>query len=440
MSKSLLDEIKGKRLLFMGAVGYFCDAVKQARDMGIYTVVTDYIPNSPAKAYADKAVDVSTTDIDALENLVKEEKIDGVFVAWSDNNHYAAEELCRRLKLPFYATKEQLLTFTNKELFKEACNKFGVSVVPQFNLTSELKKDDVNALEFPVIIKPSDSYGGRGITICHSENELGGAVEEALSQSKSKRFITEKYMDDEHYDTMCLYYTIQDGIPALSAMTDRYMQEFAGGKRLNTAIFYPSQYLSRFLSNSMNEKIKNMLKGLGVQNGTIFLEGCVNADDFYLWESGFRLCGAQQNIFPAYFNGVDVQKMLICHALTGKMADEDLMCKEDPYFGGGAACNGLVFLRPGKITSIEGLDEIKGMDSVISFTQLLRNGDSVKESDVGTLNQSFARFHAVAKSREELCEIIDNIFKKLVIKDESGDNMVICSYDYNEILRDKRWA
>lgn len=435
-----MDNIKGKKLFFLGATGYFYNAVMQAKQMGIYTIVTDYFPNSPAKAIADKAYDVSTVDIDAVEKIARDENVDGIFVAWSDNNHYIAEELCRRLELPFYATQEQLLTFTNKRLFKEACKKFDVSVVPQFTLTAELKKEDVKSLEFPVIIKPCDSYSGKGITICHAEDELKGAVAEALSKSKTKQFLTEKYMDDEHYDTICLYYTIQDGIPALSAMTDRYMQEFEGGKRLNTAIFYPSQYLPRFLSSSMNEKIKNMLKGLGVQNGTLFLEGCVNADNFYLWEAGFRLCGAQQNIFPAYFNGVDVQKMLICHALTGKMADENLMCKEDPYFGGNAACNGLVFLKPGKIASIKGIDEIKDMDSIIGFTQLLQTGDSVNESDVGTLNQSFARFHAVAKSREELCQIIDNIFKKLVIKDELGDDMVICSYDYDEILRNKRWA
>lgn len=439
MSKNMSEELKGKKILILGGMGYSCDVVKQAKEMGVYTVVTDYIPNSPAKSVADKAYDVSTTDVDALEKLCRDEEIDGIFVGWSDTNHYMAEEVCRRMGFPFYANYEQLRTFTDKILFKETCKKYGVSTVPEFKLTAELNEDDVAKLQFPVIIKPCDSYGGKGITICNSKDEIADAVDEALSMSKSKQFIVEKYMDDENYDTICLYYTIQDGIPALSAMTDRYMQRFGDGKRLNTSIIYPSQYLPRYISE-MDECVKAMLKGEGLHTGTIFLEGCVDSMGFYLWESGYRLCAAQQNIFPAYFNGVDVQRMLICYALTGRMADENVIDKENPYFGGRAACNGLVFLKPGELCSADGVDEIKNMKNIINFTQLLKAGDIVKESDVGTLCQSFARFHAVAENNEELRQVIKDVFGKLNIKDKAGNDMVICNYDYDEIFGKKRWA
>ncbi len=436
MSK-VLEEVKGKRLLVLGATGYFCEVVRKAKSMGIYTIVTDYFPDSPAKAIADKAYDVSTVDIDTLERIAKEEKIDGVFVAWSDINHYVAEELCRRLGLPFYATREQLFTFTNKRAFKDCCRRFGVPTVPEYRLTEELLPEDMAALEYPLIVKPADSYSGKGITICNSAEEVPGAVAEALSKSRKKQFLVEKYMKDGDTDAVGIYYTIQDGKAALSSMTDRYMVEF-GTKRLNTAIFYPSQYLDRFI-REVDPQMKSMLSGMHMQNGVIFFEGCVDADSFYLWESGFRLCGAQQNILPAYINHVDSGEMLICHALTGRMADTDMTALEDPYFKGKHACNGLVFLKPGKISAIEGADQIRAFPGVINLTQLRVPGDEIKQDEIGTLNASFGRFHIVADTQKELFELIDSIHAALHVTDTDGREMCVSSYDYTEIALPKKW-
>lgn len=434
----MMEQVKGKKLLVLGATGYFCEAVKQAKQMGIYTIVTDYFPNSPAKKIADKAYDASTTDIETIEAIARKEQIDGIFVAWSDINHYVAQQLCERLNLPFYATEEQLKTFTNKHEFKQCCRRYNVPTVPEFKLTAEMLPEDMAALEFPVIIKPSDSYSGKGITICHSAEDIPGAVEEALSKSRSGLFLTEKYMDDDHYDTIAAYYTIQDGEVALSSMTDRCMSEFENNKRLNTSIFYPSQYLPRFLKE-VDPYVKNMLRGMNMQNGVIFFEGCVNGEGFALWESGYRLCGAQQNIFPAYINGVDSQKMLICHALTGKMAEENLLDREDPFFRGKYACNGLVFLSQGKIVSIHGVEEVLKMPGVINLTQLRQVGDVIREEDIGTLNQSFGRFHIVADSRQGLYELIEKIIGCLQIRSESGNEMCLHTYDPADADKPRRW-
>lgn len=430
--------LQGKRLLILGATGYFCEAVKQAKSLGIYTIATDYFPNSPAKAIADKAYDVSTTDIDALERIAKEERVDGVFVAWSDINHYVAEELCRRLGFPFYGTKEQLFTFTNKCAFKDCCRRFGVPVVRDFELTDQMAPEHMAKLEYPIIIKPADSYSGKGITICHTPEEVPAAIREALSKSKTRQFLTEKYMDDEHYDTVGIYYTIQDGVPALSSMTDRCMSEFINNKRLNTAIFYPSQYLDRYI-REVDPLVRNMLCGMEMKNGVIFFEGCVNQEGFFLWESGYRLCGAQQNIFPAYINHVDSQKMLISHALTGRMAEKNMIEMEDPYFKGKAACNGLIFLEPGEIHAISGVEDIIKIPGVVNFTQLRQVGDVIRADEIGTLNQSFARFHIVADSQAGLRTLIDSIFARLRVCGEDGKNMCLDLYDFESISTPKRW-
>lgn len=432
-------ELKDKRLLVIGATSMMATAVETAKKHGIYTVVVDYFEDSPAKKIADKAYLVSTADTEMLLEICKNEKIDGVYSNYSEVNQFFTLDLTERGGYYNYATREQANILANKANFKAACRKYGVGVVPEFELDENCKQQDLAQIEYPAIVKPVDSFSGKGITICQNEEELREAIPVALGVSKSRKFLVEKYMSDEDYDVIAVYYSIQDGKVALSSMVDRYMVDFENKRRLNTALVYPSQYLGRFL-NEMDAPIRNMLEGLGVQNGSIFMEGAVNDSGFYLWEAGYRLCGAQQNIFPAHINHLDMQEMLICHALTGKMADENLMHLEDPWFKGKVACNGLIFVRPGKVCDVKGIEQVLGMPGVINFTQLMHAGDVVNEGDIGTLNQSFARFHIVADNKDELFALITSIMNTISVEDENGENMTINTFDFDLMRCDKRWA
>ena len=125
----MYENLKGKRLLFLGGIRILCDAVKMAKAMGIYTIVTDYLPDSPAKKIADASYMVSTTDVDAVVELCKREKVDGVFTAFIDSMLPYARQICDRLGLPFYASEEQIRLSLDKSFFKETCMKYGVPVV-----------------------------------------------------------------------------------------------------------------------------------------------------------------------------------------------------------------------------------------------------------------------------------------------------------------------
>ena len=116
------DKLKGKRLLILGGISHMVDVVNTAKALGIYTIVTDYDKESPAKKISEKSYDLSTTNIDSLEKIAKDERIDGVFTGFEDTNTFSALELCKRLGLPFYATKKQLDISSNKSNFKKYVN------------------------------------------------------------------------------------------------------------------------------------------------------------------------------------------------------------------------------------------------------------------------------------------------------------------------------
>ena len=125
-----------KKILILGGITHMMDVVRKAHEMELYTIVCDYSNISPAKKMSDKSYDISTVDIDKLETVAKEEKIDAVFAGFEDLNTWNALQLCERLKLPFYATRRQLEITSNKKKFKEFCRYCGVPVVPEYSINS----------------------------------------------------------------------------------------------------------------------------------------------------------------------------------------------------------------------------------------------------------------------------------------------------------------
>jgi len=205
----------GKTLLILGATAYSINVIKTARAMGIRTIVVDPVKNAKAKSHADAYYDVDTTNIDTLYQIALTEKVDGIFTGYSDVNLFSCRALCDRLGLPFYATYEQLKKTTDKLMFKDMCRKYDVGTVPQYD------ENDLANVPYPIIIKPADSWGSKGISVCYCYEDTPAAVEKARMYSKTSQIIVEKYMGG--YDVVNIDYIMQDGKILLSAVGDRYV-------------------------------------------------------------------------------------------------------------------------------------------------------------------------------------------------------------------------
>ena len=99
---------KDNRILFLGGFPQMEDVVNKAKEMGIYTIVVDMDPHSPAKKIADKSYDISTNEIDTLADVCIAENITGIFNGFEDFNIHIARVLCEKMSLPFYANNRQL--------------------------------------------------------------------------------------------------------------------------------------------------------------------------------------------------------------------------------------------------------------------------------------------------------------------------------------------
>lgn len=427
--------VRGKRLLILGGNPETAALVRHANAMGVVTIVVDPNPDAPAKREAAESYDVDGRDIPALIDLARRVRVDGVLVGVADILVGAYREVCAALGFPCYASERSVDAFTTKDGFQSACKTFGIACIPAFTLDKSLAKADVDALRYPIMLKPVDSGGGVGMVVCENSDELASGVDFALSHSKRGGFIAERYMT---CDDVFAYYTFKDGAVFLSAMADRLTTRVQGKTSpVCIAASYPSRHLDTYLE-TVHPRMCRMFEGLGVRDGVLNIQFFVDGDDFFAYDPGFRLQGEAPHIVINAVNRFDHRSMLVEFALTSRMGDVDLTVANDPRLRGHRACTVWFLLKAGTIARLEGLDAVRRHASVAFVLQRFSEGDVVTPAMVGTERQVLARIYVIAGSDQELADKVVEIQCLVRAIDAEGRDMMVDQVDPLQLMTVQR--
>lgn len=421
-------DIRGKKLLVLGGGTATLDLVKNAKEMGVYTIATDNIPTGAAKAIADEQAMVSTVDFDALEALIKEKNIDGVFCGPSEFNIRNLIALCERIGLPCYTTMEVWDRCANKDEFKQYCIKNGVDCPRQFFVDENSTEEELDAVDYPVIVKPVDSSSSNGITVCHDKTTLRDACRFAMGFSKCKRIVVEKYIQNGGA-LFGARYVLIDGEAYPYMLMDTYIADPNDTKGLISHFTCTPSKHSQYYMEHMDKAVRAMLKDMGLKNGVAFFQALPSNGKIYFHEMGYRLSGGMLFKMTVPLMGVNDMKMMIRYALGGGMCAPEEVNKLDISCAGRFGAQLMVPLSVGTIASIQGLEELKKLPCLQDFIQYYHEGDVIAEKVLGTLGQHFGRFTMVADSKEELFEAVKRINKELVILGEDGAQMNRMPFD-----------
>ncbi|WKA58240.1 hypothetical protein QWY16_17335 [Planococcus shenhongbingii] len=412
-----------KKILILSGIVQMIDVIETAQRMGLYTIVTDRDPSSPAKKYADKHYNISTSDTEKLAEIARAEGVDGIFNAFDDVNTWNAQALCQELDLPFYATAEQLEICSDKNKFKEYCRAFGAPVIEEYELDDDLSEENLKKLKYPVIIKPVDSYASQGITVCHSPEEVRTGYEKALGFSKLKKVIVERFVD-EAYGVQTIY-TIQNGNIVLNGVADRFVHKHSEEfPPLPIAMIFSSQHREQYIE-SVDPYVRKLIEGIGIRNGVVFIQSLFENGSFYIYEMGFRLGGSQLYSIIEKQTGVNQVEMMLALALGENIDHLDMSLYDNghmPY----PSCNLPILLKGGTISEITGIDIIRELPAVIHTAISKSAGDEVRVT--GSYTQMFGRFTIVANSTEELHDTISTIYDKLKIVSTEDEDMLLVKY------------
>lgn len=418
-------KLQGKRLLIMGGMRISCEIVRKAQEMGIVTIVADYYPKekSPAKIIADEAIEVSVTDVDAVVRAIKEYQIDGVFVGFNDMLLPYYAEICRKAGLPCYGTKEQFDTLIAKDRYKALCRQFGVPTIPEYDINDE-------HINFPVLVKPVDSSGSRGITICHNRKELEEAVTIGKQASNTGKVLIERYMNGRE---VTVFWTFQNGNYYLSALANRHVKHNQGSDVIPLPVGYtfPSVFLPKYRAE-VEVNCKRMFRHLGIKDGMMFMQCKVEDGTCYVYDLGFRLTGSLEYKILKRICGYDPMEMMICFALSGRMGEESIANNAMPEFKT-PAFNVSCLCAPGTIKDITGIDKVKSFPEVEDVVIAHTPGETITEDMKGLLAQITVRVLGSVQSKEFLFLLMQKIGNTIRITGENGENLLLSGIEIGDI-------
>lgn len=420
-----MEVFTGRKLLVLGGASFHIKLVKAAQELGAYTIVTDNLPydRSPGKQVADEYWDNDIFDIQGLVQRCKESAVEGVISGWLDPCQRPYAELCQKLGLPCYGTPEQFHKMTDKITFKKMCKQYGIDTIPEYSVDEALQGD----ITYPVFVKPNDSRGSRGQTICYKKEELIPAIDAAKAESSNGEVIIERYIrgSQEFHVT----YFFVNGKPYLLRTSDNYCgsEEMNMQKVVSCAVM-PSRYTKEYLLTA-HFKVVQMFKALGIKNGPIFMQGFEDNGVFRFFDPGLRFPGVDFELIFKKVIGVDLMKAMVQIAFTGKC---DINIPDDAVRLNGKRGSVLYLtVTAGHIAKIEGEDTVKALSDVVSYLPRCKEGDTIAWNF--NVNQRLAEIDLVSETTEELLQSIKHVNSNIRVLDDDGEDLVFARFDTTRV-------
>lgn len=296
-----------KKLLFLGGTMQQIPAIKQAKDMGIYVITCDYLKENPGHKYADEYYNVSTTDLDGVLALAKKCNIDGIVAYASDPAAPTAAYVAEKLGLsgnPFESVK----ILTQKDLFRDFLINNGFNSPKAKGYSSfEQAMEEIDEFRFPVMIKPVDSSGSKGVVKIFEKAELKDAVEEALYYSRNGRFIIEEFIVKKGYQVSGDGFSV-DGTLVFTSYGNELYSKSCDGTRDYVALgeFWPS-FLTKEQKKKVDDELQELITALDMKTCAYNIEVIIDEnDDVYILELGPRNGGSYIPQLIKYATGVDM--------------------------------------------------------------------------------------------------------------------------------------
>lgn len=294
-------------VLVMGAIASFVDLIEDVRELGFEPICCDYYEHAPAKNKVKYSYDVSTMDIDALEEIARKHDVCAILSAFSDRNLLPTYELSRKLGLPTFYTPEFIELLTNKIEMKKCFVENGFPVIPYRIIKEDFADDALNGIHFPVIVKPVDGYGSKGIKICKDLKEIRQEFEAA---SKASLAYGDTILVEEFYaaDEISISAWVKDGT---SYITCTYDVSRNFGQEVSLAyVAFPSKY-GKVYQEEFKELVQRLTNVVGIKDGPVTVQCYIGEDGVKIGEYLYRLAGGSPYLYPAMWGGPNIAKMLI---------------------------------------------------------------------------------------------------------------------------------
>lgn len=284
-----------KKILLLGGSGQQVIAIQTAKKLGYYTVLCDYLPDNPGKDVADIFYQVSTTDKDEVLSVARKEKIEGIVAYSSDPAAPTAAYVSEQMGLPGipYQIAE---SFCEKHLFRKFLETNGFNTPKSVALKKDSDATIIKKLHFPIIIKPTDSSGSKGVSVVESFEQVEPAIEAAIKIGRNGIIIAEEYIVRDHRDVIEAEIFVVDGTVKIWGLMNTIRDERTN-PLVPAAYSYPLN-ISESRKLLVKEEVQRLITATGVKYGAFNIEIVITKEEkLYFLDAGPRNGG---NMLPEF--------------------------------------------------------------------------------------------------------------------------------------------
>lgn len=395
-----------KRIMLLGGIRYLFPVIKIAHDMGYYVITADYLPDNIAHKYSDEYVNVSIIDKDAVLKVAQEKQIDGILSYGVDPGVVSAAYVAERMGLPFQCSYKAACILQDKSLFRQFLQEHGFNC-PTMADYKNFDEAIANAgsFEYPVIVKPVDSAGSKGVSKVENSTAFEQACRYAFDNSISGHIIVEQYLEADGTPSGSESFFV-DGELKYNAFYDQLFDKGAANKFAPAIEYWPSAKPQKYIDEIKSE-LQRLGKLLGITTGLFNIEWRISGGKAYLMEVSPRAGGNRLAEILNYATDVN-----IIYAETVKSVGIKPEGVKEPTYNGYYAIYNIHSEKAGRLEDLV-IDEELSKHIVEKELRVLK-GDMISSftganASMGTL---FLRF----SNHKEMIQSLNSIHNHLLIK------------------------
>lgn len=356
-----------KTILVLGAGDGSIPTYRAAQALGFRTLGVDRNPDAVARPLADEFLPLCIRESEAIiAALADRDDIVGVVAPATDLGLASLRAVADTYGFP-RLSDGAIAAAWDKVVFLACCAAVGA---PTYQVVTGTTVDALVAgartLRGPMIVKPRDGSGSRGVRRCSSVAEVRDAAAEALDESTTGRAVVEEYVEGSHHTIEAFW---QDGRLALSAITTRVMTPppFAVTESHRAPSGLPPAVEQRVV-----DLVSRVCRHVDFGWGPLDVDFVVDpAGEVYLIEMGARVGGSGYTELIRHSFGVDVAQAYVQGA-AGLPLDLGPAHEIRP---------GRLFMlhsdRAGELLSVRGEREVRSMPELRDMAIVVRPGDAV---------------------------------------------------------------
>ncbi len=384
--------------------------IKELKRREITVLLADYYENPVAKPYADEFYQISTLDVEAITELAREQKVDFLITACTDQALLTVARVSETLGLPCYIDYKTALNVTNKSYMKKVFLENQISTA-KYVVMAQLDTEAIADLRYPMIVKPVDCNSSKGVKKVYNPEELAAAFAEAVALSRTKTAIVEEYIEGLE---ITIDVQIENG--KAYVLSTAYSDKIADDDKF---VIFRSRYPVAETPEVMEQirtTAQQIADAFGLKNSLMLIQMISDGKRVYVLEFSARTGGGVKYSLIKKVSGFDVISAVVDLTL-GKIPHVEIRQPENKFIS-----NVFIYCKPGKFDRLSGFEELK-QEGIVSDYYLFK-WQGAQMCNATNSGDRIAGFTVQADTLAELQENYDQALARIKVLDVDGNDIM----------------